>query len=203
MYDVPTPILYSYHGGDDEITLLNACYESRTSTISLSLSGGTALSPFGISAATTMVRRISSITANLHNFPESVEEPNIAYTTFPRATAHLHILGVYLSTLLRHQEDFHQDSCLLVRQRRRSFPAPCDSGSIVTDSKGCVVGFLIAGTCTPDKTDVAYLGPCWWIEEQIRKAFPKSFYETVGQVYLLDQSRCMVCGLYPSYARRG
>ncbi|TFY55686.1 hypothetical protein EVG20_g9228 [Dentipellis fragilis] len=61
-----------------------------------------------------------------------------------------------------------------------AFSAPGDSGAIVVDSKGSIVGMLVAGAGTTEETDVTYLTPYWWIEEQIKKVFPKSFlYETV------------------------
>ncbi|KAL6301674.1 hypothetical protein BKA93DRAFT_448449 [Sparassis latifolia] len=61
-----------------------------------------------------------------------------------------------------------------------AFSAPGDSGSIVVDSKGRVVGLLVAGAGATEKTDVTYLTPYWWIEEQMKKAYPNIFlYEIV------------------------
>ncbi len=60
------------------------------------------------------------------------------------------------------------------------FSAPGDSGSVVLDSEGRIVGLLIAGAGANEDTDVTYITPYWWIEEQIRKEFPQSFlYEIV------------------------
>ncbi|KAG8219464.1 hypothetical protein J3R82DRAFT_392 [Butyriboletus roseoflavus] len=56
-----------------------------------------------------------------------------------------------------------------------AFSAPGDSGSIVVDSKGRIVGLLIAGGGPIEKTDVTYLTPYWWIEEQMKKAYPNIF----------------------------
>ncbi|ETW81115.1 hypothetical protein HETIRDRAFT_320152, partial [Heterobasidion irregulare TC 32-1] len=53
-----------------------------------------------------------------------------------------------------------------------AFSAPGDSGSIVVDSKGRAVGMLVAGTGAIERTDVTYLTPYWWIEEQMKKVFP-------------------------------
>ena len=47
-----------------------------------------------------------------------------------------------------------------------------DSGSIVADSKDRVVGLLVAGAGATEGTDVTYLTPYWWIEEQIKIEYP-------------------------------
>lgn len=62
-----------------------------------------------------------------------------------------------------------------------AFSAPGDSGSIVVDSKGRIVGLLVAGAGKKDTdSDVTYLTPYWWIEEQMKKAYPSIFlYENV------------------------
>lgn len=56
-----------------------------------------------------------------------------------------------------------------------AFSAPGDSGSIVVDGQGRIVGMLIGGSGTNDSTDVTYLTPYFWLEEQIKKAFPNSY----------------------------
>jgi len=62
-----------------------------------------------------------------------------------------------------------------------AFSAPGDSGSIVVDGGGYIVGLLTGGSGTTDSTDVTYLTPYWWIEEQIKKAFPNfSFYPIIS-----------------------
>ncbi|KAF5387096.1 hypothetical protein D9615_001610 [Tricholomella constricta] len=61
-----------------------------------------------------------------------------------------------------------------------AFSAPGDSGAIVVDSKGRIVGMIVAGAGAMEENDVTYLTPYWWIEEQIKKVFPDCFlYETV------------------------
>ena len=61
-----------------------------------------------------------------------------------------------------------------------AFSAPGDSGSIVVDWKGRAVGMLDAGAGANEDTDVTYLTPYWWIEEQMKKVFHDiSFYEVV------------------------
>lgn len=61
-----------------------------------------------------------------------------------------------------------------------AFSAPGDSGSIVVDSRGRIVGLLVAGAGTTEETDVTYLTPYWWIEEQMKIAYPNiCLYEIV------------------------
>jgi hypothetical protein len=55
-----------------------------------------------------------------------------------------------------------------------AFSAPGDSGSIVLDGLGRVVGLLTGGSGTTDTTDVTYVTPYFWVQEQIKKAFPDS-----------------------------
>jgi hypothetical protein len=55
------------------------------------------------------------------------------------------------------------------------FSAPGDSGSIVVDGKGRIVGLLTAGAGTTDSTDVTYITPYFWLDERIKQVFPKSY----------------------------
>ena len=50
-----------------------------------------------------------------------------------------------------------------------------DSGSIVIDGEGRLVGLLTGGTGSTKSTDVTYITPYFWIEERIKKAFPGCF----------------------------
>ena len=56
-----------------------------------------------------------------------------------------------------------------------AFSAAGDSGSIVVDGRGSIVGLLTGSAGTTEAADVTYLTPYYWIEEQIKKAFPDSF----------------------------
>ncbi|THU87885.1 hypothetical protein K435DRAFT_762286 [Dendrothele bispora CBS 962.96] len=56
-----------------------------------------------------------------------------------------------------------------------AFSAPGDSGSIVADGLGRIVGLLTGGSGKAEDTDVTYVTPYFWIEEQIKKAFPDSY----------------------------
>jgi len=60
------------------------------------------------------------------------------------------------------------------------FSAPGDSGSIVLDRKGRILGMLNGGAGSTDKTDITYLTPYSYLDKDIKKYFPKSFlYEVV------------------------
>ncbi|EIW51600.1 uncharacterized protein TRAVEDRAFT_54355 [Trametes versicolor FP-101664 SS1] len=61
------------------------------------------------------------------------------------------------------------------------FSAPGDSGSIVLDRNGRILGMLTGGAGTTNRTDVTYLTPYWFIEKEIKKHFPKSFLYDVVQ----------------------
>ncbi|KAI5804860.1 hypothetical protein DFH27DRAFT_512722 [Peziza echinospora] len=59
------------------------------------------------------------------------------------------------------------------------FSARGDSGSIVLDRKGRIVGMVNGGAGAADRTDVTYLTPYSYPDQEIKKYFPKSFlYET-------------------------
>ncbi|EJD04750.1 uncharacterized protein FOMMEDRAFT_119956 [Fomitiporia mediterranea MF3/22] len=55
-----------------------------------------------------------------------------------------------------------------------------DSGSIVLARDGRIVGILTGSRGPADETDVTYLTPYWWIEEQIKSKYPGCYlYEVV------------------------
>lgn len=61
-----------------------------------------------------------------------------------------------------------------------SFSAPGDSGSIVLDRNGRILGMLTGGAGRSYNTDISYVTPYWWLEKEIKKHFPDCFlYETV------------------------
>lgn len=60
------------------------------------------------------------------------------------------------------------------------FSAGGDSGSIVLDREGRIVGILTGSEGPTDETDTTYLTPYWWIEKQIKEKFPGiALYERV------------------------
>jgi hypothetical protein len=57
----------------------------------------------------------------------------------------------------------------------RAFSAPGDSGSLVGDANSRIVGMLTGGAGQTDSTDVTYVSPYYFLDERIKKAFPKSY----------------------------
>jgi hypothetical protein len=55
-----------------------------------------------------------------------------------------------------------------------AFSAPGDSGSVIADADGRIVGILTGGAGKADHIDVTYASPYYWVDECIRKAFPDS-----------------------------
>ncbi|KAI6117954.1 hypothetical protein F5141DRAFT_591568 [Pisolithus sp. B1] len=55
-----------------------------------------------------------------------------------------------------------------------AFSAPGDSGSIVVDGKGRIMGILTGGAGKTDSIDVTYLLPYYWVEERIKAVFPNA-----------------------------
>lgn len=57
------------------------------------------------------------------------------------------------------------------------FSAAGDSGSIVLDRDGRIVGLLTGGAGSADgsRTVISYITPYWWLEEKIRARFPDCF----------------------------
>ncbi|KAF9505055.1 hypothetical protein BS47DRAFT_1374340 [Hydnum rufescens UP504] len=55
------------------------------------------------------------------------------------------------------------------------FSAPGDSGSIVVDGNGRIVGLLTGGSGATDATDVTYITPYYWLEKRIKDVFPDSY----------------------------
>ena len=59
--------------------------------------------------------------------------------------------------------------------RSGAFSAQGDSGSIVVDGHGRIVGMITGGAGVTESTDVSYLTPYFWLDERIKQAFPKSY----------------------------
>ena len=55
------------------------------------------------------------------------------------------------------------------------FSAPSDSGSIVVDGEGRLVGLLTGGSGTTVSIDVTYITPYFWLEKRVKEAFPDCF----------------------------
>ena len=57
-----------------------------------------------------------------------------------------------------------------------AFSAPGDSGSIIADGKGRIVGLLTGGAGLTDSTDVTYASPFYWVfDERIKASFPDAY----------------------------
>jgi hypothetical protein len=95
-----------------------------------------------------------------------------------------HVTGMESFTRIYNEYDIKETSMeiavLPYGNMNGPFSAPGDSGSIVLDRNGRILGMLTGGAGTTHRTDVTYLTPYWYIEQEIRKSFPKSFlYEVV------------------------
>ncbi|TFK53866.1 hypothetical protein OE88DRAFT_1732622 [Heliocybe sulcata] len=63
----------------------------------------------------------------------------------------------------------------------RPFSAPGDSGSIVLDRSGGILGMITGGAGTADDIDVTYVTPYMFLDKAIKRYFPESsLYETVA-----------------------
>ena len=56
-----------------------------------------------------------------------------------------------------------------------AFSAPGDSGSVIADANGRIVGILTGGSGKNDSTDVTYATPYYWVDERIKMAFPNTY----------------------------
>ena len=56
-----------------------------------------------------------------------------------------------------------------------AFSARGDSGSVVADANSRIVGMLTGGSGLTNSTDVTYVSPYYFLNEQIKKAFPNSY----------------------------
>jgi hypothetical protein len=65
--------------------------------------------------------------------------------------------------------------------RQGPFSAPGDSGSIVLDRRGRILGMVTGGAGITNHIDVTYVTPYWFLDKAIKKYFPNSFlYEIVS-----------------------
>ncbi|KAH9005357.1 hypothetical protein EDB83DRAFT_755181 [Lactarius deliciosus] len=67
-------------------------------------------------------------------------------------------------------------------QEDGAFSAPGDSGSIIADGKGRIVGLLTGGAGKTDstKSDVTYASPFFWVfDERIKASFPDAHFYPV------------------------
>ena len=50
-----------------------------------------------------------------------------------------------------------------------------DSGSIVVTREGEILGMVTGGVGPTDDTDVTWLTPYWWLQDQIEKQYPDAY----------------------------
>ena len=68
---------------------------------------------------------------------------------------------------------------LLYDRKRGAFSVSGDSGAIVLERGGSML--TGGGSDTTEDTDISYLTPYWWLEEQIKKVFPSSYLYDIVQ----------------------
>ncbi|KAI6145484.1 hypothetical protein BKA82DRAFT_129538 [Pisolithus tinctorius] len=96
-----------------------------------------------------------------------------------------HVNGLYSFTRVYTEDGIEQTSVevavLPYDKKRGAFSASGDSGAIVLERGGGIVGMLTGGSGTTEATDTTYLTPYWWLEEQIKKVLPGSYLYDVVQ----------------------
>jgi hypothetical protein len=71
-----------------------------------------------------------------------------------------------------------------------AFSAPGDSGSIIADGRGRIVGLLTGGAGRKDSTDVTYASPFFWVfDERIKASFPNAYLYSIKAQASRHQSR--------------
>ncbi|KAJ3479860.1 hypothetical protein NLI96_g8767 [Meripilus lineatus] len=99
-------------------------------------------------------------------------------TTIGRASGMESFTSVY--TQRGHKKTSIELAVLHYGRRTGPFSAPGDSGSIVLTRDGGILGMITGGAGNTYGTDVTYLTPYWYIEEEIKKVFPDChLYEVV------------------------
>jgi hypothetical protein len=91
-------------------------------------------------------------------------------TTIGRANGLESFTRVYTDYGIEHTSI--ETAILPYDKQRGPFSAPGDSGAIILDRAGRIVTLLTGGGGTTDETDVTYGTRYWWLEEQIKKAYP-------------------------------
>ena len=119
------------------------------------------------------IRSPKQIDANKEAFFPVIKNGRSTNVTVGRGTGIESIVRTDESGLVKVSREFaiyrHSDE-------DRPFSAPGDSGWIVVDGKGRIVGLLTAGAGKIGSPvfDVAYITPYYWLDERIKQAFPGS-----------------------------
>ena len=65
-----------------------------------------------------------------------------------------------------------------------------DSGLVITDPNGWIVGFITGGTGVIDSTDITYATPYYWVEQHIKMDFPNTFFYLITAINSQSSTRC-------------
>lgn len=60
-------------------------------------------------------------------------------------------------------------------QQNGAFSAPGDSGAVIADGNGRIVGILTGGSGKADSFDVTYATPYYWVHERVKAVFPNAY----------------------------
>ena len=60
------------------------------------------------------------------------------------------------------------------------FSAKGDSGSLVFDSQGHMVGILHSGMLKDGTSHVTYATPAWWVIEELKKKYPYADFNRIS-----------------------
>ncbi|KAG0133117.1 hypothetical protein HOY82DRAFT_584602 [Tuber indicum] len=114
-------------------------------------------------------RRVLMVVKNGLTTGTTVGRANGLYS-FTRVVSEYGIMGTSVEVAI-----------LPYNKKRGVFSAEGDSGSIILDRSGRIIAMLTSGSGGTAETDITYGTPYWWLEEQVKNAFPSCFlYEVVG-----------------------
>ncbi|KAF9048851.1 hypothetical protein BJ165DRAFT_1343224 [Panaeolus papilionaceus] len=93
--------------------------------------------------------------------------------------------GLHSFTRVRTESGINETSLevavLPFNNKRGAFSAPGDSGAIVLERGGGIVGMITSGSGTTEDVDITYVTPYWWLDEQIEKVLPDCYLYDVVQ----------------------
>lgn len=127
------------------------------------------LQAFGVVQADE-IHHFLHLDANGEPCPFVVKNGLTAGTTIGRVTGMESFTRVYNEYDIR--ETSMEIAALPYGSVTGPFSAHGDSGSIVLDRNGRILGMLTGGPCTTHRSDVTYLTLYWYIEQEIKKSFP-------------------------------
>ncbi|KAH9858294.1 hypothetical protein C2E23DRAFT_175215 [Lenzites betulinus] len=124
------------------------------------------------------IRSPQQLDANGHKCLHVVKNSLTTGTTVGRVNGLDSFTRIY--TRYNNKETSVAVAVLPYDRKRGAFSAPGDSGAIVLERGGGIVGMLTGGGGATEGTDTAYVTPYWWLDEQIKKVLPEcSLYDVV------------------------